>query len=265
LFHSNVNGNIRRPFLGALVIFCAKHLELPINCRFWSRKSTLIYLFFGVISMSDGIFTLDAEIRTDLGKGASRRLRHADKVPAVLYGADKAAVSLTLSHNKVFQAQSFEAFYSHVLTINVDGEKVEALVKDMQRHPFKARVMHLDFLRVDANKALHTNVPLHFINEQKADSIRLNGGHAEHHMVDVEVSCLPKHLPEFIEVDLMNVELGQTLHLTDIVLPEGVSLIELNKGEDHDHAVVTVKLAKGPSGGSDEDDAAESEEAATEE
>jgi len=213
--------------------------------------------------MSDGIFTLDAEIRTDLGKGASRRLRHADKVPAVLYGADKEAVSLTLAHNKVFQAQVFEAFYSHVLTINVDGQKIEVLVKDMQRHPFKERIMHLDFLRIDKNKALHTNVPLHFINELEADSIKLNGGHAEHNMVDVEVSCLPKDLPEFIEVDLINMELGQTLHLSDLVLPKGVTLPELNKGEDHDHAVVTVKLAKGPSVTTDAEDAAESEEEAT--
>jgi large subunit ribosomal protein L25 len=237
-----------------------------LDCQFivdFGRKNLHSFTyFFGVISMSDGIFTLDAEIRTDLGKGASRRLRHADKVPAVLYGADKEAVSLTLSHNKVFQAQAFEAFYSHVLTINVDGKKVEALVKDMQRHPFKPRIMHLDFLRVDAKKVLHTHVPLHFINEDQADSIKLNGGHAEHHIVDVEVSCLPKDLPEFIEVDLMDVEVGQTLHLTDIVLPKGVTLLELNKGEDHDHAVVTVKLAKGPSGGSDEDDAVEGEEEA---
>jgi large subunit ribosomal protein L25 len=208
--------------------------------------------------MSDGIFTLDAEVRTDLGKGASRRLRHAGKVPAVLYGANKEAVSLTLTHNKVFQAQSFEAFYSHVLTLNIGKEKVEVLVKDMQRHAFKPLVMHLDFLRVDAKTALHTNVPLHFINEETAKSIKLDGGHAEHHMVDVEISCLPADLPEYIEVDLQNVELGQTLHLTDIVLPKGVSLLELNKGETHDLAVVTVKVAKGPKA-EDEDDAAEEE------
>jgi large subunit ribosomal protein L25 len=206
--------------------------------------------------MSDGIFTLDAEIRTDLGKGASRRLRHAGKVPAVLYGADKEAVSLTLNHNKLFQAQGFEAFYSHVLTLNIGEEQVEVLVKDMQRHAFRPIVMHLDFLRVDANKALHTHIPLHFINEDKADSIKLNGGHAEHHIVDVEVSCLPSNLPEFIEIDLKNIEIGQTLHLTDLVLPEGVSLVELNKGETHDLAVVTVKLAKGPKA-EDGDDASE--------
>ncbi|WP_158969876.1 50S ribosomal protein L25/general stress protein Ctc [Paraglaciecola sp. L3A3] len=211
--------------------------------------------------MSDGIFTLDAEVRTDLGKGASRRLRHAGKVPAVLYGAEKEAVSLTLSHNKVFLAQAFEAFYSHVLTLNIAGESVEVLVKDMQRHAFKPLVMHLDFLRVDAKKELQTNVPLHFINEDKAESIKTLGGHAEHHMVDVEINCLPGNLPEFISVDLSAVELGQTLHLSDLVLPKGVSLVELSKGEDHDLAVVTVKVAKGPK--ADEDDSAEEE--ATEE
>ena len=207
------------------------------------------------------LFTLEAEVRTDLGKGASRRLRHAGKVPAVLYGANKEAVSLTLNHNKLFQAQGFEAFYSHVLTLNIGKEKVEVLVKDMQRHAFRPLVMHLDFLRVDANKALHTHIPLHFINEDKADSIKLNGGHAEHHMIDVEISCLPADLPEFIEVDLEKVEIGQTIHLTDLVLPKGVSLLELNKGETHDLAVVTVKLAKGPKADDDEgDDAAVAEE-----
>ena len=195
--------------------------------------------------MSEAIFNLDAEVRTDLGKGASRRLRRADKVPAILYGADKEPVSLTLQHNKVLQAQEFEAFYSHILTLNIGGEKVEALVKDMQRHPFKPKVTHLDFLRVDATHVLTTHVPLHFINENEADSIKMQGGHAEHHVADVEISCLPAVLPEFIEVDLLNVELGQTLHLTDLVLPEGVSLVELNKGSDHDQAVVTVKVAKG--------------------
>ena len=197
--------------------------------------------------MSDAIFTLDAEVRTDLGKGASRRLRHADKVPAILYGADKEPVSLTLDHNKVIQAQEFEAFYSHVLTLNIGSEKVEALLKDVQRHPFKPKILHLDFQRVDANKKVHTNVPLHFINEDSAPAIKTQGGHAEHHVNDVEITCLPANLPEFIEVDLNDVELGQTLHLSDIKLPEGVALVELAKGADHDQAVVTVKTAKGAS------------------
>lgn len=210
--------------------------------------------------MSDGIFTLDAQIRTDLGKGASRRLRHADNVPAVLYGGTEAPVSLTFAHNKVFQAQAFEAFYSQILTLNIDGKKVEAVIKDMQRHPFKPRVMHMDFFRVDANKALSTHIPLHFINESKNESIKFAGAHAEHHMLDVEISCLPKDLPEFIEVDMSQVELEHTLHLSDLVLPTGTTLVELAKGEDHDLAVVTVKTAKGPSAGVDD---AEGEEDAT--
>ena len=197
--------------------------------------------------MSDAIFNLSAAVRKDLGKGASRRLRHADKVPAILYGAEKEPVSLTLEHSKLLQAQEFEAFYSHVLTLDVEGEKVEALVKDMQRHPYKPKIMHVDFLRVDASHALTTHVPLHFINEDKADSIKVHGGHAEHNMNDVEISCLPADLPEFIEVDVSAVELGQTLHLSDLVTPKGVTLVELAKGEGHDQAVVTVKAAKGVS------------------
>ncbi|MDF2179382.1 50S ribosomal protein L25/general stress protein Ctc [Aliiglaciecola sp. CAU 1673] len=211
--------------------------------------------------MSEAIFNLDAEIRTDLGKGASRRLRREDKVPAILYGAGEAPVSLTLDHSKVLQAQAFEAFYSHVLTLNIGGKKVEALVKDMQRHAYKPKVTHIDFLRVDAKQAITTNVPLHFINEAKAPSIKIQGGHAEHHIADVAISCLPANLPEFIEVDLMNVALGQTLHLSDLKLPKGVTLVELAKGADHDQAVVTVKTAKGTTAADAEgDEEAKSEE-----
>ncbi|MFT4653509.1 MAG: large subunit ribosomal protein L25 [Kangiellaceae bacterium] len=196
--------------------------------------------------MSNGIFTLDATVRIDSGKGASRRLRHAGKVPAIIYGAGKEPVSLTLDHNKVIQAQDFEAFYSHVLTINIDGKKEEALLKDMQRHPYKPKVTHLDFLRIVAGEKLTTNVPLHFINEDKAESIKFEGGHAEHSMNEIEITCLPADLPEYIEVDLTNVELGQTLHISDITLPKGVASVELSKGENHDLPVVTVKQAKGP-------------------
>ncbi|MFQ3249912.1 50S ribosomal protein L25/general stress protein Ctc [Glaciecola sp.] len=216
--------------------------------------------------MSDAIFKLDATVRTDLGKGASRRLRHQDKVPAIIYGGDEAPVSITLEHNKVQQAQEFEAFYSHVLTINVDGKKVEALVKDMQRHPFKPKVTHIDFQRVVAGQALTTNVPIHFINEEESDAIKLNGGHAEHHMNDIEITCMPKNLPEFIEVDLLNIEIGQTIHLSDVKFPKGVESVELGKGEEHDLAVVTVKTARGPSVEEEaEDAAAEGDEGATEE
>jgi large subunit ribosomal protein L25 len=211
--------------------------------------------------MSDAIFTLDATVRTDMGKGASRRLRHEGKVPAIIYGAGKDPIALTLDHNKVIQAQDFEAFYSHVLTINIDGKPVEALVKDMQRHAYKPKVTHIDFQRVVAGQALQTNVPLHFINEDKAPGIKVDGGHAEHHMNDIEVSCMPKNLPEYIEVDVAEMELGQTLHISDLKLPKGVESVDLTKGEDHDLAVVTVKAAKGPTAAEVAEDEADAGEA----
>ena len=202
------------------------------------------------------LFTLDAEVRTELGKGASRRLRHANKVPAILYGEGKEPVSLTLAHNKVFRAQEEEAFYSHVLTLNIGGEKVECLIKDMQRHPYKPVIMHMDFMRIDATHAVHTNVPVHFINEETAAK---KGGAVAHHINEIAVTCLPGDLPEFIEVDCAGLEVGQTLHLSDIALPKGVTSDELAKGESHDQAVVTLNA---PKGGSDEEAA---EEEATEE
>ncbi len=194
--------------------------------------------------MSEAIFNLDATVRTDLGKGASRRLRHADKVPAILYGGEEAPVALTLDHNKVIQAQEFEAFYSHILTLSIDGAEVQALVKDMQRHPFKPKVTHIDFQRVIAGEKLHTNVPLHFLNEEKSSASK-SGGIAEHHMNEIEITCLPKDLPEFIEVDVADLEMDVTLHLSDLTLPKGVSSVELAKeDETHDLAVVTFKKAK---------------------
>ncbi len=206
------------------------------------------------------LFTLDAEVRTDLGKGASRRLRHANKVPAILYGEGKESISLTLEHKNVLRAQLEEAFYSHVLTLNVDGKPVECLIKDMQRHPFKNIIMHLDFIRIDAKHAIHTNAPIHFLNEENVVKL---GASVAHHVTEIAISCLPKDLPEFVEIDLADLEVGQTLHLSDIKLPKGVTSDELAKGEDHDQAVVTANAAKAQSN-DDEDEAAAPEAAATE-
>ena len=202
------------------------------------------------------LLTLEAEVRTDLGKGASRRLRHANKVPAILYGEGQDPVSLTLEHKNVYRAQQEEAFYTQVITLNIGGKPVECLIKDMQRHPFKQLVMHLDFLRIDATHKVHTNAPIHFINEELAAK---KGGIIAHHVNEIAVNCLPADLPEFIEVDLASIEVGQTLHLSDVTLPKGVSSDELAKGESHDQAVVTLNA---PKGSSDEDE--ESEEAAAE-
>lgn len=192
--------------------------------------------------MSDMI-TLDAAVRTDLGKGASRRLRHADQVPAILYGADEAPLALALEHRTVIKAQETEAFYSQILTLNVDGKPVQAIVKDMQRHPFKPKVTHLDFLRIDATHVLVTTVPVHFLNEATAEAVK-NGGVVNHLANEIAISCLPADLPEFIEVDLQNVEIGQTIHLSEIALPKGVESVELGKGESHDLAVVGITAGK---------------------
>ncbi|WKE66649.1 50S ribosomal protein L25/general stress protein Ctc [Gallaecimonas kandeliae] len=200
-------------------------------------------------------YIFEAELRTDLGKGASRRLRREDKVPAIVYGADKEPVSITLDHNKVIEAQADEGFYTHILTLNIAGEKIEVLAKDMQRHPFKPKVTHIDFLRVDASHKLHTKVPLHFVGEELAAK---KGGVVAHHASEVEISCLPKDLPEFVEVNVAGMEVGDTLHLTDLKLPRGVVSVELAKGEDHNQAVVSLNAPKG--GASEE----ASEEAAAE-
>ena len=210
--------------------------------------------------MSEANFKLDASVRTDLGKGASRRLRREDKLPGIIYGGEEAPVSITLDHNKVNNSADFEAFYSHVLTLNLDGKPVEVLVKDMQRHPYKPKIMHIDFQRVIAGEDVHTNVPLHFVNEEKSAAVKA-GGIAEHHVTEIEVTCQPKDLPEFIEVDMAAVEMGQTVHLSDLTLPAGVSSVELAKNDEaHDLAVVTVKPA--PKAADAEEDG---EEAASEE
>ena len=202
--------------------------------------------------MSDAIFNLDASARTDLGKGASRRLRREDKVPGIIYGGEEAPASIMLAHNKLIQASEFEAFYSHVLTLNVDGKATEVLVKDMQRHPFKPKIMHIDFQRVIAGQDVHTNVPLHFVNEEKSAAVKA-GGIAEHHVTEIEVTCPAKDLPEFIEVDMAAVEMGQTLHLSDLTLPAGVTSVELGKDDEaHNLAVVTVKPAPKAAGSEEE-------------
>jgi len=204
------------------------------------------------------LFTLDAEVRTDLGKGASRRLRHANKVPAILYGEGKESVSLTLEHKNVYRAQQEEAFYSHVLTLNIDGKPVECLIKDMQRHPFKQVVMHMDFMRIDATHAVHVNAPIHFINEDEAEK---KGGKISHNVNEIAISCLPADIPEFIEVDVAGLEVGQTLHLSDVTLPKGVTSDELAKGESHDQAVASLNAPKG-SNDEDSEEAAEETETA---
>ena len=197
--------------------------------------------------MSDQ-FEIQAEVREDLGKGASRRLRRlADLVPAIIYGGDRDPQALTLVRKDLEKALENEAFYSHVLTINVGNEKQQAILKDLQRHPAKETVMHADFLRVNENKAIKVHVPIHFINEATSHGVKTQGGIVQHQETDIEVQCLPSKIPEYIEVDMLKVEIGQIIHLSDITLPEGVSSVALALGEDHDLAVASIIAPKGGS------------------
>lgn len=194
--------------------------------------------------MSSIKFELDAEVRENIGRGASRRLRVADKVPAVVYGAGEKPVSLTLDHNKTMNALSHEAFYSHILTINIGKKSEKVILKAMQRHPARPRILHLDFLRVRADQKLHMHIPLHFKGEELAPGIK-DGGIFSHSMSDIEISCLPKDLPEFIEVDVSNMVLNDVLHLTDIKLPKGVEIVAFAHGvEGHDASVVSLHIPK---------------------
>ena len=178
-------------------------------------------------------FTLNAEARSDLGKGASRRLRRlASQVPAVIYGGDKAPVSISLLAKEVAKLLENEAAYSHVIALTVDGAVETVVIKALQRHPAKGHVLHADFVRVVAGQKLTAHVPLHFLNQESSVGVKQQGGEVSHSAADVEVSCLPKDLPEFINVDMANVEVGQILHMSDLVLPAGVELVALAHGKD---------------------------------
>ncbi len=178
-------------------------------------------------------FALNAEVRSDLGKGASRRLRrNVAMVPAVIYGGEKAPQSISLLAKELAKLLENEAAFSHVLTLDVAGTKESVLIKALQRHPAKGFVLHADFQRVVAGQKLTAHVPLHFLNEATSVGVKQQGGEVSHTLVEVEVSCLPKDLPEFIEVDMAAVEVGQTLHLSDLKLPKGVELVALAHGND---------------------------------
>ena len=175
-------------------------------------------------------FTLNAELRSDLGKGASRRLRRlASLVPAVVYGGDKAPESISMLAKEVAKLLENEAAYSHIIELNVGGTKQNVVIKALQRHPAKGHVMHADFVRVVAGQKLTAVVPVHFINE--AAPVK-KGGEISHVTSELEVSCLPKDLPEFIEVDLADAEVGTIIHLSDLKAPKGVEFVALAHGDD---------------------------------
>ena len=207
--------------------------------------------------MSNVDFSLDATLRTDMGKGASRRLRRENMVPGIIYGGTEEPTAITVAHNALIRKLQEEAFYSHILTVNVDGKAQKAVLKDLHRHPARDEVLHLDLQRVSENEVIHMNVPVHFINEESAPGVKA-GGQVVHAFTSLEITCKAKDLPEFIEVDMAEVELGGAIHLSEIKLPKGVTLVELTHGEDHDQSIVSIKSK----GGAAEETTDEAEEAA---
>lgn len=179
--------------------------------------------------------------RNDEGKGASRRLRRAGFVPAIVYGGELNPVSIQIQHKDVWHASQNEWFYSSILDLTLGGEVQKVLLRDMQRHPFKQLVLHLDFQRVSENQAIRVRVPLHFLNQEASPAGKASGVVITHELNEVEISCLPKNLPESIEIDLSALEIGHIIHLSDLKLPEGVEIPELRFGKEHDHAVVVAK------------------------
>ena len=193
-------------------------------------------------------FEIVAEARDLQGKGASRRLRREGKVPGILYGAHKDPAAITLDHNELWKQLAHEAFYSHVHTLRLDGASERVVLKDLQRHPFQMQVLHVDFQRVAEDERIAMRVPLHFLNEASSVAVKSAGAVISHLASEVEVECLPRDLPEYIEVDLQHLEVGTILHASDLKLPAGVVLAAtVHHGDDQ--AIVSVHLPRGASAG----------------
>ncbi|MDF1795628.1 MAG: 50S ribosomal protein L25/general stress protein Ctc [Coxiellaceae bacterium] len=210
-------------------------------------------------------FELNAETRANHGKANSRRLRRLEnKMPAVVYGGGQDPVALTLSHKELSLALENEAMYSHILTLNIDGKAEKVVLKDLQRHPYKPVIMHADFLRIKAKEKLNMNVPIHYMNEEEAPGVK-EGGVASHLMTEVEIRCLPANLPEYIEVNVAELAIDSSLHLSDIKLPEGVEFAtELT--DDSDQPIVSIHKPRAVSeeteASAEEGEAAEGDNAA---
>ena len=192
-------------------------------------------------------FELNATVRNDLGKGASRRLRRLNKeIPAIIYGGNKEPQSISISHKDILHATENEAFFSHIITLHVDSKPEQVIIKALQRHPAKPFIMHADFQRVLAGEKITVSVPVHFLNEEKCVGVKVGHGNIIHILTEIEVECLPKDLPEYLEVDVLNVDLGDSVHISDIKLPPGVESVDLAHGtEESDLAVATVQAPRG--------------------
>ena len=196
-------------------------------------------------------FIVHAETRTVQGTGASRRLRRSGRVPAILYGGASEPVQLSIDHNEMLRHLEHEAFYSHILSIDVDGKTENAVLKDLQRHPAKAQILHADFMRVVAGQAMRMTVPLHFVGEDTSPGIKNSGGVLDRQRNELEIECLPKNLPEYIEVDVSALDINDSIHLEELTLPEGVESVAKMHGENW--TVVAVHVPRVAVEESDED------------
>ena len=185
-------------------------------------------------------YTLDAVLRTDSGKGASRRLRRTGKVPAIVYGGEGEAVSISLAENQLVRHLQEEQFYPSIINLSIDGSSEKVLLRDLQRHPARPVVLHADLQRVSSNEKIKVVVQLHFVNEEACAGVKTDGGKISKAMMDLEVYCLPKDIPEFVEVDVIDLKMGESFHISDLKLPEGVESVQLAHGEDHDLSIATV-------------------------
>lgn len=185
------------------------------------------------------VFEINAQARADTGSAASRRLRRSGMVPAVLYGG-REVLLLAVKANELGHQLENEAFYSHILKLKLNGTEERVILRALQRHPSHSRILHVDFLRISEDQAIRVSVPLHFIGEDACVGVKQQGGVVSHLQMEVEISCLPKDLPEFIEMDISQLELGQSFHLSDVKLPQGVEIVALTHGEVSDNAVVSV-------------------------
>ena len=185
---------------------------------------------------------INANVRELKGTGASRRLRHAGKTPGVLYGGDKEATSLEIDSKELFMQFRHEAFHASILTLNLAGEKEAVILRDFQMHPVRNNIVHIDFQRINENEKISVKVPFHFINEETAPGVKLEGGLISHIMTEIDISCLPKDLPQYIEVDMSALSIGDSIHLSEVKVPEGVELTTLS--DENDPAITSISKPK---------------------
>ncbi len=184
-------------------------------------------------------FELSAAARTESGSAAARRMRHAGETPAIIYGGGEDPAMISVKHNEIFHSLENEAFHSSILSLNVDGKKEKAILRDYQMHPFKPVVMHVDFQRISAKEKINISVPLHVLNTEECPGVKVGHGVATHNLTEIEINSLPGNIPEYLEVDAIDLDVGDSVHLSDIKIPEGVEIVALaNEGEDL--AVVTI-------------------------